>query len=156
MIGTITDRKALLLVNTGRLHDALGHLFRRSHLRSQRAFALAFAGSGLSPLQFGILELVLLNPGITQGELAEALVAAPPVVTTAMKPLRRDGLLDEQTPEDDARCSSYRLSDSGQDFFVMYRERLEQAEALLLAPLSPGERRSLKRLLHKLADAKRL
>lgn len=156
MIGTVTDRKALLLVTTGLLHQAFGHLFRRSHLRSQKAFALAFAGSGLSPLQYGILELVLLNSGITHGELAEALVAAPPVVTTAMKQLRRDGLLVEQTPEDDARCSSYRLSDKGQDFFVMYRERLIQAEALLLAPLSPAERRSLKRLLNKLADAPRL
>jgi DNA-binding MarR family transcriptional regulator len=156
MIGTITARKALLLVRTGLLHEAFGHLFRRTHLRSQKAFALVFAGSGLSPLQYGILELVMLNPGVTQGELAEALVTAPPVITTAMKPLRRDGFLVEETPADDARCCGYRLSGGGEDFFLIYRERLAQAEALLLAPLSAAERRSLKRLLRKLAEAPRL
>ena len=74
-------------LRTGLLHDAFGHLFRRSHLRSQQAFAKAFDGSELSPLQYGILELVLLNPGITHGELAEGMVTAPSVVTMAMKPL---------------------------------------------------------------------
>src|SRR3546814_7837257 len=56
---------------TGRLHEAFGHLFRRCHLRSQQAFARVFDGYGLSPLQYGILELVLLNPGIGHGALAE-------------------------------------------------------------------------------------
>src|SRR3546814_12557715 len=73
---------------TGRLHEAFGHLFRRCHLRSQQAFARVFDGYGLSPLQYGILELVLLNPGIGHGALAEAMATAPSVVTTAMKPPR--------------------------------------------------------------------
>src|SRR3546814_460339 len=61
---------------TGRLHEAFGHLFRRCHLRSQQAFARVFDGYGLSPLQYGILELVLLNPGIGHGALAEAMATA--------------------------------------------------------------------------------
>src|SRR3546814_19970614 len=76
---------------TGRLHEAFGHLFRRCHLRSQQAFARVFDGYGLSPLQYGLLELVLLNPGIGHGALTEALATAPSVVTTAMKPLRAAG-----------------------------------------------------------------
>src|SRR3546814_20995684 len=76
---------------TGRLHEAFGHLFRRCHLRSPQAFARVFDGYGLSPLQYGILELVLLNPGIGHGALAAALATAPPLVTTATKPLRAAG-----------------------------------------------------------------
>src|SRR3546814_9440048 len=76
---------------TGRLHEAFGPLFRRCHLRSQQAFARVFDGYGLSPLQYGILELVLLNHGLGHGALAEAMATAPPVVTTAMKTLRAAG-----------------------------------------------------------------
>ncbi|MGF1631259.1 MAG: MarR family winged helix-turn-helix transcriptional regulator [Kiloniellaceae bacterium] len=143
-------------LRTGLLHQAFGHLFRRSHLRSQQAFARAFDGSALSPLQFGILELVLLNPGITHGALAEGMVTAPSVVTTAMKPLHSAGFLVEQTPAGDARRCGYRLSPSGEAFFAGLRERILEAEELLLAPLSAAERRSLKRLLQRLAASGRL
>src|SRR3546814_36595 len=90
---------------TGRLHEAFGHLFRRCHLRSQQAFARVFDGYGLSPLQYGILELVLLNPGIGHGALAEAMATAPSVVTTAMKPLRAAGhVVLEETPGEIGRA----------------------------------------------------
>jgi len=152
----VTDRKALLLVRTGMLHDAFGHLFRRAHLRSQAAFARAFEGSGISPLQYGILELVLMNPGITHGEIAEVMVTAPSVVTTGMKPLLEDGFLEKRADDVDGRCIGYVLTPDGEGFFVMYQERLTEAEALLLAPLSAAERRSLKRLLQRLAQAPKL
>jgi DNA-binding MarR family transcriptional regulator len=149
-------KRSLLLVTTGLLHETFGHLFRRSHLRSQQAFARAFDGYGLSPLQYGILELVMLNPGISHGELAEAMVTAPSVVTTAMKPLRRDGLLEEKTPPGDARRSGYRLSDKGEAYFLSLQERILDAEELLVGPLSAAERRTLKRLLQRLAAGGRL
>lgn len=38
-------------LRTGLLHQAFGHLLRRGHLRNQQAFAKAFDGSDLSPLQ---------------------------------------------------------------------------------------------------------
>jgi len=152
----VTDRKALLLVRTGMLHDAFGHLFRRAHLRSQAAFARAFEGSGISPLQYGILELVLMNPGITHGEIAEVMVTAPSVVTTGMKPLLEDGFLEKRADDVDGRCIGYVLTPDGEGFFAMVQERLTEAEALLLAPLSAAERRSLKRLLQRLAQAPKL
>lgn len=153
---TAAERRALLLVTTGLLHDALGHLFRRAHLRSQAAFAKAFDGVGISPLQYGILELAMLNPGITHSEIAEAMVTAPSVVTTAMKPLLDDGLLEKRADHGDGRCVGCHLTQAGQDFMVMFGERILDAEALLLAPLSPAQRRSLKRLLQRLAQAPKL
>lgn len=149
-------RRALQLYSTGELHDAFGHLFRRCHLRSQQAFARVFAGWDLSPLQYGILELVLLNPGISQGEIADAMVTAPSVVTTAMKPLRAAGHLEEVSSAEDARRCGYRLTDEGEAHFLMVRERIFDAEELLVGPLSKAERRTLKRLLQRLAMSGRL
>jgi len=148
------DTRAKL--RTGLLHQAFGHLFRRAHLRSQQAFARAFAGSELSPLQYGILELVLLNPGITHGELAEGMVTAPSVVTTAMKALHEAGFLVKRTASDDGRRSGYFLSPGGEAFFAALRDQILKAEELLLAPLNAAERRSLKQLLQALTANARL
>lgn len=152
----VSDKRALQLYDTGLLHDAFGHLFRRCHLRSQQAFARVFEGWDLSPLQYGILELVLLNPGISHGEIADAMVTAPSVVTTAMKPLRAAGHLLEVPLEEDARRCGYRLSDEGESTFLMVRDRIRDAEELLVGPLSASERRTLKRLLQRLAASGRL
>jgi DNA-binding MarR family transcriptional regulator len=147
---------SLPFYTTGLLHEAFGHLFRRCHLRSQQAFARVFDGYGLTPLQYGILELVSRNPGITHRELAEAMVTAPSVVTTAMKALHRDGLLEQEPMSGDARHRHYRLSQAGEDRFVMVEERLHDAEELLVGPLTAGERRKLKHLLRRLAEAPKL
>lgn len=144
--------RPLQLYSTGLLHESLGHLLRRGHLRSQEAFARVFAGHGISPLQYGILELVLLNPGIRHGEVTEALATAPSVITTAMKPLRHDGLLEQEAPRDGARHGGFRLTDAGEGFFVMVEERLLEAEALLAGPLTTAERRTLRRLLRRLVE----
>lgn len=143
-------------LRTGRLHETFGHLFRRAHLRSQQAFARAFEGCDLSPLQYGILELVKLNPGITHGALAEGMVTAPSVVTTAMKPLLDSRLLTKTPRDSDARRSGYSLSPAGASYFAAVEARIFDAEALLLAPLSEAEQRVLKPLLRKLTSAGRL
>lgn len=143
-------------LRSGLLHAAFGHLFRRTHLRSQQAFARAFEGCELSPLQYGILELVQLNPGITHGRLAEAMVTAPSVVTTAIKPLLVSASLEKMRNPGDARRSGYCLTPAGAAYFAKVRRLILEAEALLLAPLSKAEQRALKPLLHKLISAGRL
>ena len=143
-------------LRTGLLHAAFGHLFRRAHLRSQQAFAIAFDGSDVTPLQYGILELVELNPGVTHGELAEGMVTAPSVVTTAMKPLLDSGLLERRMDDADGRRNGHTLSAAGQAYFAALRERILEAEALLLAPLNEADRATLNRLLLRLAKAPRL
>ena len=127
-------------LTTGLLHDAFGHLFRRCHLRSQQAFARAFeeCDHDLSPLQFGILELVLLNPGISHGALADGMVTAPSVVTTAMKPLRAAGFLVEEVPAGDARRCGYRLSKEGEALFSSASWHIMVAEEMLVGPLKRG------------------
>lgn len=144
------------LLQTGLLHGAFGHLFRLCHLRSQQAFAHAFEGSELSPLQYGILELVLLNPGITHGELAEGMVTAPSVVTTAMKPLRRIGFMVPQASSEDARRCGYTLSPQGEAYFSALRGQIIAAEELLVGALSESERRGLMRLLRRVATSGKL
>lgn len=151
----LAEKKARSL-ETGLLHQAFGHLFRRCHLRSQQAFARVFEDRGLSPLQYGILELVMLNPGISQGAIAEGMVTAPSVVTTAMKPLRAAGYLSEEPAAEDARRSGYRLTKAGKAFFDEVSIKILVADELLVGPLTWAERDTLKALLRRLVESERL
>jgi DNA-binding MarR family transcriptional regulator len=151
-----TEQPPLPLV-TPPLHESLVPLLRRCHLRGQQAFAIAFQGQALSPLQYDILDLVMLNPGIGHGALAEAMAAAPSVVTTAMKPLRAAGhVVLEETAGGDARRRGYRVSKAGNAFFLSVSLDMLLAEELLASALSYAERDTLKQLLLRLAESERL
>lgn len=150
------DEKKARHLTTGVLHQAFGHLFRRCHLRSQQAFARVYEDWDLSPLQYGILELVMLNPGISQGEIAEGMVTAPSVVTTAMKPLHAAGYLSEEPSAEDARRSGYRLTKDGKAFWENMNGGILIADELLVGPLTWAERDTLKALLQRLAESERL
>ena len=150
-------RKRALPLITPPLQKSLVPLLRRCHLRSQRAFAIAFEGQALSPLQYDILDLVLLNPGIGHGALAEAMVAAPSVVTTAMKPLRAAGhVVLEETADGDARRRGYRLSKAGDTYFLTVCLEILVAEEILASALSYAERDTLKALLLRVAQSERV
>ena len=97
-----------------------------------------------------------MSCGISRGALAEGMVTAPSVVTTAMKPLRAAGFLVEETPRGDARRCGYRLSKAGEAFFRTASFYIMVAEEILVGPLSEAERDTLKRLLQRLADSERL
>lgn len=99
---------------------------------------------------------MLLNPGLTHGELADGMVTAPSVVTTATKPLLEAGLLVRRAPQDDGRRAGYSLSPQGEAFFAALRERILDAEELLPAPLNAAERQTLKQLLRRLTAGSRL
>jgi DNA-binding MarR family transcriptional regulator len=94
--------------------------------------------------------------GISHGALAEGMVTAPSVVTTAMKPLRAAGLLVEEVPAGDARRCGYRLSKAGEAFFSTASFHIMVAEEILVGPLSEAERDTLKRLLQRLVQSGRL
>ena len=97
-----------------------------------------------------------MSCGISHGALAEGMVTAPSVVTTAMKPLRAAGLLVEEVPAGDARRCGYRLSKEGEAFFISASFHIMVAEEILVGPLSEAEGDALKGLLQRLVQSVRL
>lgn len=135
------------------LDDLLGHLLRKGALAGQRAFAEAFGATDLSPVQYGLLCVVLDNPGVAHKALAQAIAAAPSIVTTALKPLLAEGLVVQSLDPDDARSSRYRLSPKGRGYLARLRPRIADAERRLGARLAAGEAAELRALLAKLIGA---
>lgn len=135
------------------LDDLLGHLLRKGALAGQRAFAEAFGATGLSPVQYGLLCVVRDNPGVAHKALAQAITAAPSIVTTALKPLLAEGLVVQSSDPDDARSSRYRLSTKGRSYVARLRPQIADAEQRLGARLTEDEAAQLRALLSKLIGA---
>jgi len=82
----------------------------------------ALKPSGVKITQFGILRLLKYFPGLTTGEMAEALVMDSTTLTRTLK-IIQDSKWIESTPGEDRRERHWSLTDEG-------RARLQEAEPL--------------------------
>ena len=138
----------------GMLHDLLGHLLRHAFNRGQATFAEVFEGDGITPLQFMILELIGLNPGISHSRVSRAVGAAPSVVTTTLKPLLLDGTIAGSPSETDRRVICYRMTPGGARWFRALRPKIGICEDRFAGDLSRDERLALLRALRLLSGIK--
>jgi len=82
----------------------------------------ALKPSGVKITQFGILRLLKHLPGLTTGEMAEALVMDSTTLTRTLKIIQDSGWI-ESAPGDDRRERHWSLTEEG-------RARLQEAEPL--------------------------
>lgn len=148
----MTDRptSALPLLRYGILHDLVGHLLRHSYNRAYAAFETAFADEGISPLQFMMFELIRHNPGVTHADIARAMVTAPSVVTTTLKPMLTDARIASAPKPGDTRQRVYQATAEGLRWFERIRPGILRSEDDLAESLTAAERAELLRLLRLL------
>lgn len=147
-------RAARPLRGAGKLapEQAVGHLTRIVQVRLYQLFYERLAHLGVSPGAFGVLATVWARPGIQHGELAHALATRGPNLTKLVDQLVREGLMERRKVKNDGRTAGHYLSERA-------KERVERVLAEGIAHdlrvtqtiLSDGERRTLLRLLAKLA-----
>lgn len=136
------------------LRELTGHLLRLSHLRAQAAFAEAFDGTGLSPIQYAVLHAVSDTPGLAQRTIAEAIGTSPSVLVGAMRDLLDRDLLTRATGADDRRRAAFHATPAGRAMVAEGRIRIVRAEASLTQALTAPEQASLIALLRKLTEGK--
>jgi DNA-binding transcriptional ArsR family regulator len=76
------------------------------------------------PTRRGVVELLRKKPR-RAGELAEAMSMSPPAMSRHLRLLRSSGLVEEESLEEDARVSVYRLR---HEPFVALRSWLDDVE----------------------------
>ena len=121
----------------------LARVFQKIDTRSERFFRT----HGLNTAQFDVLAQVGAASGMTQQELADALLVTKGNISQLLGKLEQDGLIMRR-PEGRTNCLS--LTDRGQALFEVVVPQQEALIAELLAPLSTDEQRELLRLLRKL------
>ena len=96
-------------------------------------------------------EMVLLElwqeDGLRGGELAVRLGVEPPTVTKMLRRLEGCGLVERNQDPADARSFRVHLTEKGRGLEEPVARCWTQAEQTALAGLSPGERRTFRKLL---------
>ncbi|HTW84256.1 MAG TPA: MarR family transcriptional regulator [Candidatus Sulfotelmatobacter sp.] len=132
-----------------RLDGLLGYHLRRAQLRAFAAFAREV--DGLSPMLFGVLATIEAQPGIGQGEIADALGADRSTMVRLVDQLERRGLVRRESRPDDRRTVIPTLTPDGRAALAAATPQVLASEELFAADLSPEERRVLAALLQRIS-----
>ena len=121
----------------------LARVFQKIDMHSERFFR----AHGLNTAQFDVLARVGARAGITQQELADALLVTKGNVSQLLARMQHDGLVERRQV---GRTNCLFLTPSGQRLFAQVVPQQENLIAAALAPLDEAEQRELLRLLRKL------
>jgi DNA-binding MarR family transcriptional regulator len=128
----------------------LARVFQKIDTRSERFFRtheLNTAQFELNTAQFDVLAQVGAARGMTQQELADALLVTKGNISQLLSKLEQAGMI---TRRQAGRTNCLSLTEQGQALFEVVVPQQEALIADLLAPLSDDEQRELLRLLRKL------
>jgi DNA-binding MarR family transcriptional regulator len=121
----------------------LARVYQRIDARSERSFH----EQELNTAQFDVLAKIGAASGITQQELADALLVTKGNISQLLGKMEQKGLI---TRRQEGRANCLSLTERGRELYERVVPRQEALIAALLAPLAPDEQHELLRLLRKL------
>ena len=142
-----SDRGALI---ESPLRDSPSFLVRLAQLGVFDEFYRHFAGLGMTPARFSVFALIVTNPGVRPGTLAEELRVKPSNVAGLVNALVADGLVKRQQDKAELRANKLRPTKAGLKAFKEMWEIHCNLDKLLLEPLSASERKVFVQLMQKL------
>ncbi|MEK8052741.1 MarR family winged helix-turn-helix transcriptional regulator [Ideonella sp. DXS22W] len=137
----------------GPLRDNLGYLTRVLRNVTQQSSARHVDDLGHATGQITMLGLIAANEGVSQNELAGAMLMRKSQVTSLIQDLVERGLVQRAEQGGDRRYNALTLTPPGQQAWKRARDRIHQHSDELLGALSPDEREQLTALVRKLLAA---
>lgn len=117
-------------------------------LRNAPFFANHQAAAG----EVAVLNLIGINPGLTQKELSQMVVLRKSALTKLVNELERGGLIERRKEGSDKRLNALYLTAEGESRLTRLRPDMARLQEDMLAPLSPAERAILFELLWRIID----
>lgn len=139
------------LPSLGRLSSLLGYHLRRASGAFTFDFNDAMAGTGIRQVLLGVLAVVEATPGINQGAVGAVLDIKRANMVALINELVEAGLLTREVAAEDRRAFSLTLTPAGQVTLAECVSRIEQHEAKMLSQFTAEERKTLQRLLSRIA-----
>jgi DNA-binding MarR family transcriptional regulator len=133
------------------LASATGFLLSWMGRKTASGLAVVLQPLGLRPPQFGILNLIGANPGITQQELVAGSLVDPSSMVAVIDELEGLGLAERRKHPEDRRKHAVHLTAKGTRTLGRARRVAAEHADDLLTPLDADERETLRLLLRKLA-----
>lgn len=137
-------------IDTGYLESLIGYNARRAALAVIEVFLERMAVYKLKPVDFSVLSLITHNPGITSSQLCASLGILPPNLVGMVSALEKRELIVRQPHPRDGRALGLHPTAAGQKLMQDAERTAAELEAEVAARLTPGETRTLIRLLRKI------
>ena len=128
----------------------LGLYLHVAYHRVMASFGRKVGHGRVTPAIIGVVATLAECPGISQATLARRIGLERATIGTTVRRAIAAGLVVRRDAHGDARSYALSLSPAGERMLRTLRRRIADHEAAAGANLTPGERRILRDLLHKL------
>lgn len=132
------------------LEDQVGFMLRRANQRHTEIFQKLFGESGLTALQFSALVKVRDEGRVSQNQLGRLTHMDPATIMGVIGRLTKRGLIRRGSDSTDKRKTVLMLTADALQLIESLESKAHQVTAKTLKPLSPGEQKTLLRLLARL------
>jgi DNA-binding MarR family transcriptional regulator len=130
-----------------------GYLVRRLHQIHSALFFEECQAFEITPVQYGVLTTLSLNPGLDQARLAAEVGIDRTNVADVLARLAQRGLVQRQRSAADRRAVLARLTPEGARVARAMLGAMKRAQERLLEPLDAAEREVFLGMLLRLVDA---
>lgn len=134
----------------GVLPELVGYNLRQAQIAVFKDFADSVGRLGVTPGQFGVLELIANNEGLSQSALARALDVDRSTIVGVLDRLQDAGLVERRPSPRDRRSHELHLSAKGAEQVGRVRRAIAEHEARMLRGLSAEDRARLLDLLGRI------
>ena len=124
-----------------------GHLIRRSKQKSTAAFMEAFAEFDVTPIQYAILRILQIRPGLDRAELCELVGLDNSTIGGVIARLKSRKLLSHRT---EGRRHLITSTPAAATLLARMSKIMPEVQPAIFHPLTARERQQLIRLLSKL------
>jgi DNA-binding MarR family transcriptional regulator len=129
-----------------------GYLFRRMQQIAVAIFMEECRAFDLTPVQYAALVAIQTHPGIDATRLSATIAFDRSTLGSVIERIEAKGLVERKPSPDDKRIKLLHLTRSGAALLREIVPAVDRAQARMLEPLKPGDRKTLMALLLELVD----
>ena len=129
-----------------------GYLFRRMQQIAVAIFMEECRAFDLTPVQYAALVAIQTHPGIDATRLSAVIAFDRSTLGSVIERIEAKGLIERKPSPDDRRIKLLYLARPGAALLREIVPAVDRAQARMLEPLKPAERKTLMALLSQLVD----
>jgi DNA-binding MarR family transcriptional regulator len=129
-----------------------GYLFRRMQQIAIAIFVEECRAYDLTPVQFAALVAIHTHPGIDATRLSAVIAFDRSTLGNVIERLETKGFIERKPSREDKRVKLLYLTKSGAALLRDIVPAVDRAQARILEPLKPADRKTLMALLTQLVD----
>ena len=139
-------------VNMDAVYTKPGYLFRRMQQISVAIFVEECKTYGLTPVQFAALVAIHSHPGIDATRLSAVIAFDRSTLGSVIERLEAKAYIQRRPSREDKRVKLLYLTKPGATLLRNIMPSVDRAQARMLQPLKPADRKTLTALLAQLVD----